>query len=333
MLLSNDGIIERCVIDVGKYIIKRLLRFIPVLLGVTALVFFLLRVAPGDAASIRLQDRGMDLSEENLAAVRAELGLDRPLWVQYCRWLEAIFRLDLGNSIVTDEPVIGELSRRFRLTLYLTLPAMLLVLMSAFPLGLLAALYQGKLWDRITRISAIVVVSIPSFCLGLIFILFFSTRLRWLPSFGAGSPVHLIMPGFVLFIASAAHYTRFIRSALLEELSKEYVRAAKARGIGSGTILISHSIKNALIPIITSLGMSLALMLGGQAVVEKVFSWPGMGSCLIDAVLNRDYPVVQGCVLLYAFIFTGINLATDIVCIILDPKVRKTVRYRIGGEE
>jgi ABC-type dipeptide/oligopeptide/nickel transport system permease component len=317
---------------VAKYIVKRLLHFIPVFFGVTALVFFLLRIAPGDAAYIRLQDRGMDLSEENLSGIRADLGLDRPVWVQYGRWLGAIFRLDLGNSIVSGEPVIKELSRRFRLTLYLTFPVVALVLITAFPLGLLAALYQGKLWDRITRISAIIAVSIPSFCLGLVFILVFSISLRWLPSFGAGSPVHLIMPCFVLFIASAAHYTRFIRSALLEELSKEYIRAAKARGIGTWTILISHGIKNTLIPIITSLGMSLALMLGGSAVVEKVFSWPAMGSCLIDAVLNRDYPVVQGCVLLYAFIFTGINLVTDIVCIVLDPKVGKTLQNKIGGE-
>jgi peptide/nickel transport system permease protein len=273
------------------------------------------------------------LSGENISAVRAELGLDMPVWVQYGRWLGALFRLDLGNSIVSGEPVIGELRRRFGLTLYLTLPAMVLVLIAAFPLGLLAALYQGKLWDRITRISAVAAVSIPSFCLGLVFILVFSTKLRWLPSFGAGSPAHLVMPCLVLFIASAAHHTRFIRSALLEELSKEYVRAARARGIGTRTILISHGIKNALIPIITSLGMSLALMLGGSAVVEKVFSWPGMGSCLIDAVLNRDYPIVQGCVLLYAFIFTGINLLTDIVCIILDPRVGKTVQNKTGGGE
>jgi ABC-type dipeptide/oligopeptide/nickel transport system permease component len=318
---------------VGKYIAKRLLHFIPVFFGVTALVFFLLRVAPGDAAYIRLQDRGMDLSEENLAAARTELGLDRPSWVQYGRWLGAVFRLDLGNSIVSGEPVIGELMRRFRLTLYLTLPAMALVLITAFPLGLFAALYQGKIWDRITRVSAIAVMSIPSFCLGLVFILVFSANLRWLPSFGAGSPAHLVMPCLVLFIASAAHYTRFIRSAMLEELSQEYIRAAKARGIGTRTILVFHCIKNALIPIITSLGLSLALMLGGSAVVEKVFSWPGMGSGLIDAVLNRDYPVVQGCVLLYAFIFTAINLSTDIVCIILDPRVRKAVRNGMGRGE
>jgi ABC-type dipeptide/oligopeptide/nickel transport system permease component len=305
-----------------------------VFFGVTALVFFLLRAAPGDAAYIRLQDRGMDLSGENLGAVRAELGLDRPLWVQYGRWLGTVLRLDLGNSIVSGEPVAGELGRRFRLTLRLALPAMALALIAAFPLGLLAALRQGKLWDRITRISAIAAVSVPPFCLGLVFILIFSAALRWLPSFGAGSPAHLVMPCLVLVIATGAHYTRFIRSALLEELSKEYVRAARARGIGTWVILVFHGVRNALPPIITSLGTSFALMLGGSAVVEKVFSWPGMGSGLIDAVLNRDYPVVQGCVLLYAFLFTGMNLLTDLACIVLDPGVRKTLRRgERGGDE
>ncbi|MDR1655284.1 MAG: ABC transporter permease [Treponema sp.] len=314
----------------GGYIAKRLLQFIPVFFGVTALVFCLLRLAPGDAAYIKLQDRGMDLSAEALETVRSELGLDRPLWVQYRDWLAAILRRDLGNSVVSGEPVSRELARRFRMTVYLTFPAMILVLLAAFPLGLLAALYQGKLWDRITRIAAIAVMSIPSFCLGLIFILVFAVKLRWLPSFGTGKPVHLIMPCLVISIASAAHYTRFIRSALLEELSKEYVRAARARGIPRMTVILRHCLKNALTPVFTSLGMSLALMLGGSAVVEKVFSWPGMGGGLIDAILSRDYPVVQGCALLYAFIFAGINLLTDILCIILDPRIRraKTISLR-----
>jgi ABC-type dipeptide/oligopeptide/nickel transport system permease component len=310
----------------ANYVLKRLLQFVPVFFGVTALVFLLLRLAPGDAAHDRLQDRGMDLTAENLRAVKAELGLDRPIWTQYGRWLGAVLRFDLGASILSGEPVSAELARRFRKTAYLALPAMLLTLIAAFPLGLLAALYQGRLWDRITRIAAVAVMSIPAFCLGLVFILVFSVNLGWLPSFGAGSPAHLVMPCLVLSIASAAQYARFIRSALLEELSKEYVRAARARGIGRLTILVFHGMKNALIPIITSLGMSLALMLGGSAVVEKVFSWPGMGACLIDAVLNRDYPVVQGCVLLYAFIFAGINLAADLFCIILDPKLRPAGR-------
>jgi peptide/nickel transport system permease protein len=308
---------------VAVYILKRLLQGIPVFFGVTALVFCLMRLAPGDAASLRLRDRGIDPDPEILGALRSELGLDQPLGVQYGRWLRAVLRFDLGNSIVTGEPVARELGRRFRMTLLLTLPVMALVLASAFPLGLLAARYQGKPWDRITRAAAIPGMSIPAFCLGLLGILLFSVTLRRLPSFGAGSPAHLVMPCLALAAAPGAHYTRFIRSALLEELSKDYVRAARARGIAPGIILFSQALKNALTPLLTSLGMSFALMLGGSAVVEKVFSWPGMGACLIDAVLNRDYPLIQGCALLYAFLFTSLNLLIDMLCIVLDPRVRK----------
>jgi ABC-type dipeptide/oligopeptide/nickel transport system permease component len=303
---------------------RRLLRFIPVFFGVTALVFCLLRLAPGDAAFIRLRDRGQDLSAEALAAVRAEMGLDRPLWEQYGRWLASLARLDLGRSLMTGEPVARELARRFRMTAALTLPVMALTLLAAFPLGLLAARRQGWFWDGLTRFTSIAGMSVPPFCLGLLCILIFSVRLRLLPSFGAGSPAHYIMPCLVLAVPAAAHYTRFIRSALLEELSQEYVRAARARGIAPGTILFAHGLRNALIPVVTSLGMNFALLLGGSAVVEKVFSWPGMGSCLIDAVLNRDYPVIQGCVLLYAVLFAGINLLSDLLCRYIDPKQRRT---------
>lgn len=300
-----------------QYIAKRLVQFIPVCFGVTVLVFCLLRFAPGDAAYIRLQDRGMDVSAESLAQIRRELGLDQPLWVQYVSWIKAVLHLNLGNSVVTNEPVIAELSIHFRMTALLTLPAMALVVAIAFPLGLLSALYQGRLWDHITRITAIVAMSVPSFCVGLLGILLFAVYLQWLPSFGKGTPAHLVMPCLVLSIAPAAHYTRLIRTALLEELSKEYIRAARARGVGLWNLLWSHAMKNAFIPILTALSMNLALMLGGSAVVEKVFSWPGIGKYLIDAILQRDYPVVQGCVLLYAFLFGGINLAADLLCIFM----------------
>ncbi|GHT84998.1 peptide ABC transporter permease [Spirochaetia bacterium] len=312
-----------------RYILKRpavarLFQFVPVFFGVTALVFFLLRLAPGDAAYIILQDRGVDLSAESLTKARSELGLDKPVLVQYGSWLKAVLKLDLGNSVMTHEPVLAELSRRFRMTLMLTLSAMALVALLAFPLGVLSAVYQGKFWDTICRIAAIAAMSVPAFCAGLLCILLFSVHLKWLPSFGAGTPAHLVMPCFVLAIGSAAHYTRLIRSALLEELSKEYVRTARARGVGPKNLIYAHAMKNALLPVLTSLGMSLAMMLGGAAVVEKVFSWPGLGMYLIDAVARRDYPVVQGCVLLYAFLFTFVNLAVDILCIVLDPRVRRT---------
>ncbi|GHT78841.1 ABC transporter permease [Spirochaetia bacterium] len=295
--------------------------------GVTALVFCLLRLAPGDAAYIILQDRGVDLSRESLAKARSELGLDKPLPVQYGAWLKGVLKLDLGNSLLTREPVSAELSRRFRMTLVLTLPSMALVVLIAFPLGVLFAVYQGKIWDTIGRIAAIAAMSVPAFCAGLLCILLFSVRLRWLPSFGAGTPAHMVMPCFVLAASSAAHYTRLIRSALLEELSKEYVRAARARGVGQKNLIYAHAMKNALFPVLTSLGMSFALMLGGAAVVEKVFSWPGMGMYLIDAVIRRDYPAVQGCVLLYAFLFTFVNLAVDILCIVLDPRLNRAGQH------
>jgi peptide/nickel transport system permease protein len=304
-------------------VLKRLLQFVPVFFGVTALVFFLMRLAPGDTAYILLRDRGLDVSSEAVAETRHELGLDLPPALQYGRWLSSVLRLRLGNSLITGEDVAPELLRHFRMTLLLTLPSLTLVLIFAFPLGALSAVYKGRLWDSLTRLGAIACMSIPAFCVGLLLILIFSVRLKWLPSFGAGGLPHLLMPCFVLSLGPAAHYTRLIRSALLEELSAEYVRAARSRGIGPFTILVFHAMKNALVPILTALGMSFALMLGGQAVVEKLFSWPGLGKYLIDAILARDYPVVQGCALFYAFLFAALNLAADIVCMGIDPAVRK----------
>jgi peptide/nickel transport system permease protein len=286
-----------------------------------------LRLAPGDAAYIRLQERNIDLTPQALAAARAELGLDRPLIEQYGRWLNDIAHLKLGASIISGEPVAEGLARHFRITLLLAVPSIIFTMMIAFPLGIFSALRQGKLTDGITRAAAIVFMSVPGFCLAFIFILIFAVRLKWLPSFGVGRGgvntfVHLVMPCLTLGILGAAYYMRFIRSALLEELSGEYVRAAKARGINTMRILVFDALKNAAIPITSSLGISLALMLGGQAVIEKVFSIPGIGAYLIDGVMRRDYPVVQGCVLLYAFLFVTINLAVDMLCIALDPKTQ-----------
>jgi ABC-type dipeptide/oligopeptide/nickel transport system permease component len=301
-----------------NYLVQRLIQCIAVFFGVTGLVFFLIRIAPGDAAYIRLQDLGIDLSKEELAAVREELGLNRPITVQYLLWLRDVLQLDLGVSLQTGEPVLGELLLHFRRTVTLAAPVILSIPVVAFPLGLLCALYQSRFLDGFLRWLVIVIMSIPSFCLGLLFILFFSVYLKWLPSFGAGTPAHLILPGLTMAIGSVAYYARFIRGAFLEEFAKEYIRCARARGVKRSGLVLS-SAKNALIPVITSLGMSLALMLGGSAVVEKVFSYPGVGKYFIDAVMRRDYNVVQGCVLLFAFLFAGINLGTDLLCGALDP--------------
>ncbi|MDR2494138.1 MAG: ABC transporter permease [Spirochaetaceae bacterium] len=308
-----------------KLLVRRLLHFFPTLFGVTALVFFLMRAAPGDGAYLRLRELGLDPSAEAVAAIREQLGLNRPLAAQYLAWLKDVFRLNLGTSLTTGEPVRTALARHFRWTLRLTAPVIPAILLAAFPLALASAL--NRRFDRAARAVLLVVMSVPSFCLGLLLIFLFSVRLRWLPSFGAGTKAHLALPVLTLSAGAAAYYARFIRAVLLEEFSKEYVRAARARGVRQRDILRAV-LKNALIPITTSFGMSFATLLGGSAVVEKVFSWPGVGKYFIDAVLRRDYPVVQGCALLFAVVFVSANLTADIACLFLDPRARLRERSR-----
>jgi nickel transport system permease protein len=307
-----------------RYALKRLLYVPLVIFGVTVLVFALLRLAPGDAARLRLTELGLDPSEENLAALREELGLHRPLGEQYLLWLRDVARLDFGRSLATGRPVAGEYFAHLKATAALAFPALILALALALPGGTLSALRRSGPFDGVCRALSILTLSIPSFCLGLFFILLFSVRLRWLPSFGSGRPEHLVLPVLTVALGSAAHYTRFIRTVLLEEFSKDYIRAARARGLRPGALVWGQALKNAAPPVITSLGMSLALLLGGQAVVEKVFSWPGAGKYLIDAILRRDYNVVQCAVILFAFFFVGLNLLADLLCMLIDPQLRRS---------
>ena len=311
---------------VKRLLVRRLLQFAPTLFGVTALVFFMMRVAPGDGAYLRVRELGLDPSAEALAEIRERLGLNLSIPAQYLAWLKDVLRLNLGTSLSTGEPVRLELARHFRWTLQLTAPVMLAIPTAAFPLALVSAL--SRRWDGVIRPVIILMMSIPSFCLGLLCILLFSVPLGWLPSFGAGTPAHLALPVLTLSLGGIAYYARFMRAVLLEEFSKEYIRAARARGIRRRDIVRS-ALKNALIPVITSLGMSAATLLGGSAVVEKVFSWPGVGKYFIDAVLRRDYQVVQGCALLFGVIFVSINLLADMACVFLDPRAR--LRSGHGG--
>lgn len=306
----------------GRYIAKRLLALIPILIGVSVLVFVLLRVAPGDAAHLRLAQLGLDPTPEALAAMRHELGLDQNLFIQYFRWLGDAVRLDFGLSVTTGQPAFAEFAARFPATLALALPVLAVTVLLAFPVGVLSAVRRGGVFDTISRVATILLMSIPAFCLGLLLILLFSVRLGWLPSFGAGGPLHLLLPCATLALGFAASYARFIRTTMLEELSRDYVRAARARGLAVRAIVWGEALKNAAPPIITSLGIQLALLLGGSAVVEKVFSWPGVGKFLIDAILARDYPVVQCCVLVFAVFFVLVNLAADLLCALVDPRIR-----------
>jgi peptide/nickel transport system permease protein len=308
---------------VKSFVLRRVLQFVPVFFLLTFFVFFLLRVAPGDAARIRLSEQGRDLDREEIARERRALGLDRPLMYQYAAWLGRVVRGDFGVSMVTDENIKDEITRRWTMTVLLSLPSVLIALLFALPLGIIAAVNESRPIDTITKIFSIVFHSVPSFCTGLLAILLFSVYLGLLPSFGAGSVRHMILPCAVITISTAAFYTRFIRGLFLEEFSKDYVRAERARGVSLKTIIFRNALKNAALPLVTSFGMSLALTLGGQAVVEKVFSWPGMGSYLIDRILRRDYPAVEAACLLYVFLFSGINLAADLLCAVLDPKIRR----------
>jgi ABC-type dipeptide/oligopeptide/nickel transport system permease component len=314
-----------------RYALKRLLHLPPVLIGLTALVFVLLRLAPGDAARLRLAARGLDPGTETLAEARAALGLHRPVWEQYLLWLRDLGRLDFGLSVVTGKSAAAEYLAHLKATAVLAFPALLLAGAIAFPAGVLSAMLKGGVFDRFCRAAAVLTLSIPSFCLGLFSILLFSVKLRWLPSFGSGSPRHLVLPVLTLALGSAAHYTRFIRSTLLEEFSKDYIRSGRARGLRPAALVWGLALKNASAPVLTSLGMSLALLLAGSAVVEKVFSWPGAGKYLIDSILARDYPVVQCAVILFACFFVGLNLIADLLCMLLDPQIRRAARGRGSG--
>jgi peptide/nickel transport system permease protein len=304
------------------------LQFVPVFFLLTFLIFFLLRIAPGDAARIRLFERGRDLGREEIEQERHALGLDRPVLYQYAVWLGHVVRGDFGVSIVTDENIKDEIGRRWAMTLLLSLPSVLIAFFLALPLGIISAVNESRFIDTITKIFSIVFHSVPSFCTGLLAILLFSVYLGLLPSFGSGNIRHMILPCAVIIISTTAFYTRFIRGLFLEEFSKDYIRAERARGVPIATIIFRNALKNAALPLITSFSMSLALTLGGQAVVEKVFSWPGMGSYLIDRILRRDYPAVEAACLLYVFLFSGVNLAADMLCAALDPKIRRSERKR-----
>lgn len=307
----------------ARFVAKRLLQLVPVLLGVTLLVFVLLRLAPGDAAYQQLAALGLDPAPGLLESMREELGLNAPVWQQYFTWLGQVLRLDFGASILTGRPVMEEIAAHFSATVAIALPALAAMLLVALPLGCLSAMYQGGLLDKTTRALSILASSVPAFCTGLLLILVFSVQLRWLPSFGAGSAAHIVLPAATLALGMAAVYTRFVRTTLLEQFSQGYIRAARARGIAPLRMVLADAAKNAVGPIITQLGISLGLLLSGSAVVEKVFSWPGLGKYFVDAVMRRDYPVVLGCVLVFGVLFALLNLCSDLACALLDPRVRR----------
>lgn len=300
-------------------LLRRALRTIPVLLGISALVFFSLRLVPGDPALIYAGDQAPG---ELVEKIRADLGLDRPLPAQYAIFLQRAARGDLGTSIRTGQPVAAELARRYPLTLVLAGAAILFSIAVGMPLGILAAVRRGRWVDKTSVVVALLGVSAPTFLVGMLLQLSLAVRLGWLPVAGAATWQHLLLPAVSLGVFSVANIARLLRAGLLEVFGEDFVRTARAKGVPETLVVLKHALKPAFIPTLTIIGLQFGAMLGASVFAEAVFSWPGVGRYLVQAIGYRDYPVVQGAVLLLAVTYVAVNAGVDLVYGWLDPRVR-----------
>lgn len=302
-----------------RYIVRRLLYILPVMLGISLIVFAMLQIAPGDPASTL---GGEDATQEDVEAIRHKFGLDKPLYIQYGIWLGHVLRGDLGRSIVTRRPVLTEIRSRVRPTAELATGAMILATLVGMFIGIISATRQYSMMDHVTMVVALLGVSTPIFWMGLMLIFFFSVRLRWFPTGGVGSLKALVLPTVALSAASTAIIARMTRSSLLEVIREDYVRTARAKGLTERVVLLRHALKNALIPVTTVIGLRFGYLLGGTVITETVFSRPGLGRLLVDAIKFRDFPVVQGTIMMLSASFIVVNLLVDILYVYLDPRIR-----------
>jgi peptide/nickel transport system permease protein len=310
------------------YFIKRVLALIPVLIGVTLLVFLIMQLAPGDPAKIML---GTKATETSLTQLRHELGLDQPLHVQYLRWIGRVLQGNFGRSIQLKREVLPFLLDRFRNSLYLTAFAALLAAGVGIPIGIYSAARQHSLADRASVVMVLVGFSVPIFWLGIILQIIFGLRLGLLPVSGIHSTGrtdfvdlfrHLILPGLTLATGPAAIIARMTRSTMLEVIRQDYIRTARSKGLQERTIIGRHAVRNALIPVITVVGLQVGYLLGGDVLVEIVFSYPGIGLAMVNGILARDFPLVQGAILLVATSYVVVNLAVDLLYAYVDPRIR-----------
>jgi peptide/nickel transport system permease protein len=312
---------------VGRYILQRCLGMVAVMFVVVTIVFVIVRVAPGDPAAVML---GPDATAQDIEALRARWGLDRPLLVQYAVFLGQLAQGDLGRSIFLNRPVLAAMADRAEPTFFLTLFALGIASAIAIPIGILSAYRRGSLFDQSATALAMLAASVPSFWLGLLLIQFFAVRLGWFPVSGYGGPgaslaqrlAHLVLPALALGIVSSALIMRFTRASMLDVLGDDYVRTARSKGMGEVRVVMKHAFKNALIPILTVLGLTAALLVSGAVVTETVFGLPGVGSLVVSAVLRRDYPVIQGALLVVAALYVLINFLIDMLYLAIDPRVR-----------
>ena len=309
------------------YILRRLIMLVPVLLVVGIVVFALVHLTPGDPAAVIL---GQNATSEQIEQLRDELGLNDPLPVQFVRWFGGVLRLDFGDSIFLGRPVSRAIFERSQPTLLLTLYALLIQIAIGIPAGVIAAVRRDSIVDRGLMLMSISGAAVPTFFLGIMLILIFAVRLRWLPSGGfteiTEDPIRhfkgMILPAFALGFSSAGLLARLVRSSMLDVLREDYVRTAMAKGLTERVVVVRHALRNALVPAVTVIGYSLGALLGGAVVTESVFAIPGLGRLTVDAILRRDYPVIQGVILLFSFVYVLVNLAIDILYTFLDPRIR-----------
>lgn len=304
-----------------RYLLKRLLGLIPTLLIVAVLVFGFVHMLPGDPARLAA---GPEAGPETIELVRKDLGLDLPMHQQFIRFFSNALQGDFGKSIRTKRPVSQEIAERFGPTFWLTVMAMAWSVVLGMFLGIVSAVWRNQWPDRLGMTLAVSGISFPSFALGMLLMQYFSVKLGWLPTVGADSWKHYVLPSLTLGAAVAAVMARFTRSSFIDILKEDYVRTARAKGLKETVVVIKHGLRNAMIPVVTMMGLQFGFLLGGSIVVEVVFNWPGMGRLLVDAVEMRDYPIIQALVLLFSLEFILINLVVDLLYAWINP----TIRYR-----
>lgn len=311
------------------FLLRRILLTLPTLFGIAVIVFALMRAVPGDVVTNLVGLEG-NVSQARMDELRRLFGLDLPVHVQFGQWLSAAVQGDLGSSLRTGRSIVADLALRFPVTLELTFLSLLIALIMAVPLGILAALHRGRWPDYLGSVFALLGLSVPGFFLGILLILLFSLRLGWLPPAGyvpfTEAPLanlqRMVLPALSLGLILAAATMRIVRSSLLEVLGRDYVRTARAKGLAGSVVTVRHALRTALIPVVTVVGLQFGQLLGGAVIIEEVFSLPGVGRYALEGINLRDYPVVQGAVLLIAFAFVMVNLLVDVLYALIDPRVR-----------
>lgn len=305
--------------EIAFAILRRLLILVPVLWAVVTLVFLLIHLVPGDPAELLL---GPNATPEQIENVKIQLGLDKPLITQYKDYWAGLFSGDWGTNPVTRQKVLERITARYPATIMLAVTAMIIATLISIPLGVTAATHRGSVIDSASTLVALLGISLPSFALGPLLILLFSVELGVTPVSGRGSIAHIILPAVTLGAALSAILTRIVRSSVLEELGEDYVRTARAKGLPERKVIYKHVLKNGLIPVVTVLGLQFGVLLAGAIITERVFSWPGVGSLLVDSISERDYKLTQGCILVIATTYVLVNTLTDIVYRFLDPRIK-----------